>query len=280
MSVGERIGADPACRRVLDQLVALVRVWTPAEGVVYVNRAWRDLTGTTLEDNLGEGWLRAVHAEDRAAVLVAFGASPAPRSADYRLTTHDGQTVAGAGHAVALDRRTRRRHRRGRPHNHVRRDDRRWQRADDVQVGARVARPTERDSRLVRSARQRRERCRGHAAGPEGDRQQRASAGADHQAHGRLIRRTRVQRAARASPTCRAAPCAEVRGTGPIPDSRAGRVPPQSRVGTLAPGRSRRVDAPRPVATSRTAPGCVRRTGHADRRTDRDRRRSGRPTSP
>ena len=58
MSVGERVSADPACRRVLDQLVALVRVWTPAEGVVYVNRAWRDLTGTTLEDNLGDGWLR------------------------------------------------------------------------------------------------------------------------------------------------------------------------------------------------------------------------------
>jgi len=77
----------------LDQLVALVRVWTPTDGVVYVNRAWRDLTGTTLEDNLGEGWLRAVHADDRAGVLVAFssnGASPA----DYRLMTRDGQTVA------------------------------------------------------------------------------------------------------------------------------------------------------------------------------------------
>ena len=84
MSVGEHLSADPACRRVLDQLVALVRVWTPTEGVVYVNRAWRDLTGTALEDNLGEGWLRAVHAEDRAAVLVAFGSMTGAGHADYR----------------------------------------------------------------------------------------------------------------------------------------------------------------------------------------------------
>jgi len=94
MSVGERVSADASCRRVLDQLVALVRVWTPAEGVVYVNRAWRDLTGTTLEENLGEGWLRAIHAEDRAGVLVAFASSGGATHADYRLTTPDGQAVA------------------------------------------------------------------------------------------------------------------------------------------------------------------------------------------
>jgi len=93
MSVGEHIGADPACRRVLDQLVALVRVWTPAEGVVYVNRAWRELTGTTLNDNIGEGWLQAVHLQDRAAVRVAFGSTTPAAHADYRLTTHDGQTL-------------------------------------------------------------------------------------------------------------------------------------------------------------------------------------------
>ena len=92
MSVGQPVSADPSCRRVLDQLVALVRVWTPTDGVVYVNRAWRDLTGTTLDDNLGEGWLRTIPAEDRAGVLVAF-ASAGATHADYRLTTPDGQTV-------------------------------------------------------------------------------------------------------------------------------------------------------------------------------------------
>jgi PAS domain S-box-containing protein len=92
MSVEPHVSADPGCRRLLDQLVALVRVWTPADGVIYVNRAWRDLTGTSLDDNLGEGWLRAVHADDRAGVLAAFAGSGAT-PADYRLTTSDGQTV-------------------------------------------------------------------------------------------------------------------------------------------------------------------------------------------
>lgn len=92
MSVGQRASADPGCRRLLDQLVALVRVWTPTDGVVYVNRAWRDLTGTTLDDNLGDGWLRAVHADDRASVQAASGNRGAA-PADYRLTTRDGQSV-------------------------------------------------------------------------------------------------------------------------------------------------------------------------------------------
>jgi len=92
MSGGRRFSADAACRHVLDQISALVRVWTPTDGVVYVNRAWRDLTGTSLDDNLGDGWLRAVHAEDRAAVLAAFAGNGVTH-ADYRLATHDGQTV-------------------------------------------------------------------------------------------------------------------------------------------------------------------------------------------
>lgn len=93
MSEAERHAADPACRRVLDHLTALVRVWTPRDGVVYVNRAWRDLTGTSLEDNLGDGWLDVVHDEDRAAVLVAFGAAGKPGPVQYRLSSTDGQTV-------------------------------------------------------------------------------------------------------------------------------------------------------------------------------------------
>jgi PAS domain S-box-containing protein len=92
MSIGEHVSADPSCRHLLDHLVALVRVWTPIHGVVYVNRAWRDLTGTTLDDNLGDGWLRTVHAEDREGVRAAFAGGRATH-ADYRLTTRDGQTT-------------------------------------------------------------------------------------------------------------------------------------------------------------------------------------------
>lgn len=87
------LGLDARCQRTLDHLGALVRVWTPEDGVVYVNRAWRDLTGTTLEENAGDGWLRLVHDADRAEVLLALGAASGPARTDYRLLSKDGQAV-------------------------------------------------------------------------------------------------------------------------------------------------------------------------------------------
>lgn len=93
MNVLAGLGLDAMCQRTLDHLGALVRVWTPDEGVVYVNRAWRDLTGTTLEENVGDGWLRLVHDGDRARVLLAVGAASGSARADYRLMAKDGQAV-------------------------------------------------------------------------------------------------------------------------------------------------------------------------------------------
>ena len=83
-----------ACRRTLDHLAALVRIWTPDAGVVYVNRPWRELTGTTLEENAGDGWLRCVHDDDRETLRAAFAIDTERQSpADYRLTDRDGQAV-------------------------------------------------------------------------------------------------------------------------------------------------------------------------------------------
>ena len=93
MSVGERLGSDPLCRRTLDHLASLVRLSVPDQGVVFVNRAWCDLTGTTVDDNLGDGWLRSVHDGDRAAVLMALGSSAPSARTEYRLQTSDGRTV-------------------------------------------------------------------------------------------------------------------------------------------------------------------------------------------
>jgi PAS domain S-box-containing protein len=93
MSVGERLGSDPMCRRTLDHLASLVRLWSPEQGVVFVNRAWCDLTGTTLDENLGDGWLRTVHDADRATVLLALASAPPAAKTEYRLQTGDGRTV-------------------------------------------------------------------------------------------------------------------------------------------------------------------------------------------
>lgn len=83
-------------QRLLDHLSTLVRIWTPDQGVVFVNRAWCEMTGTTPADNLGDGWLSCIHEADRAGVVAAL-AGPASASqlrADYRLQSRDGQTIA------------------------------------------------------------------------------------------------------------------------------------------------------------------------------------------
>lgn len=36
----------------------------------YVNRRWQEMAGFTIDEAIGEGWLEAVHPEDRADVLV------------------------------------------------------------------------------------------------------------------------------------------------------------------------------------------------------------------
>jgi len=82
-------------QRLLDHLSALVRVWTPEHGVVFVNRAWCELTGTTLDANLGDGWLACVHEADRAQVAASLAGTAVATQvrADYRLHARDGQTV-------------------------------------------------------------------------------------------------------------------------------------------------------------------------------------------
>lgn len=93
---------DAAGQHTLDHVLAIVRVWTPDGGVIYVNRAWRDLTGTTLEQNLGDGWLHAIHTADRGAVHAALRARPDSGSSDYRVQTPAGHVVPVHDAATAL----------------------------------------------------------------------------------------------------------------------------------------------------------------------------------
>ncbi len=93
---------DIASCRVLDHVDALVRVWTPEEGVVFVNRGWREFTGTTDDDNRGTGWLRCIHDDDRqalTAVLVAGGLQAT--ASEYRLLGPNGQATVVRDAATA-----------------------------------------------------------------------------------------------------------------------------------------------------------------------------------
>ncbi len=91
MTAAMAVVLDAACRHTLDQVGALVRVWTPRDGVIFVNRAWREFTGTTGEENAGDRWMQCVVEEDRAIVKEIGGAGAAPL--EYRLRTHDGRTL-------------------------------------------------------------------------------------------------------------------------------------------------------------------------------------------
>ena len=93
---------DDVGQHTLDHVLAIVRVWTPDAGVIFVNRAWRDLTGTTLDQNLGGGWLHVVHPEDRAGVHAVLTAHVEGGTNDYRIKTAAGHSAAVHDVATAL----------------------------------------------------------------------------------------------------------------------------------------------------------------------------------
>jgi PAS domain S-box-containing protein len=72
-----------------------VMVWRtdPAGGCDYVNATWLAWRGTTLQAELGEGWVRGVHAEDVPLCLETYRSHferRAPFEIEYRLLRHDG----------------------------------------------------------------------------------------------------------------------------------------------------------------------------------------------
>jgi diguanylate cyclase (GGDEF)-like protein/PAS domain S-box-containing protein len=71
----------------------------------YVNHRWCELTGLTGEQALGDGWARALHADDLARVTAAWQeASAAGRDSvvEYRFLRPDGTVSWIEGHAKAL----------------------------------------------------------------------------------------------------------------------------------------------------------------------------------
>jgi PAS domain S-box-containing protein len=68
---------------------------TDAEGrAIYCNRQWTAIAGLSLEESLGDGWVRAVHPEDRDRVVVAWVATVregAEHASEFRIKTPAGQ---------------------------------------------------------------------------------------------------------------------------------------------------------------------------------------------
>jgi two-component system cell cycle sensor histidine kinase/response regulator CckA len=75
---------------------APVLIWTSTSDrrFDYVNKPWLDFTGRALEQELGEGWVEAVHPEDLDRCLQVYATSfdsQRPFSTEYRLRRHDGE---------------------------------------------------------------------------------------------------------------------------------------------------------------------------------------------
>lgn len=76
--------------------VAPVMIWMsgPDKEGIFFNKGWLEFTGRTVEQELGEGWLEGVHAEDLANCLdvcgTAFGKRE-PFTVEYRLRRKDGE---------------------------------------------------------------------------------------------------------------------------------------------------------------------------------------------
>jgi PAS domain S-box-containing protein len=81
-------------RRMADSAPTMVWLAGPDGRRTYVNPRWLELTGRRLEEELGAGWLAAVHAEDREATRALVDGALAGRGAfttEYRLRRGDGE---------------------------------------------------------------------------------------------------------------------------------------------------------------------------------------------
>jgi PAS domain S-box-containing protein len=75
---------------------APVLIWTTDadKRCTYVSKSWLDLTGKTLEEELGTGWVDDIHPNDRDACLVAFTHCfnrRRPFTLEYRVRRHDSE---------------------------------------------------------------------------------------------------------------------------------------------------------------------------------------------
>src|SRR5262249_31161314 len=62
-------------------------------GCTYANKRWEEISGLSTEQSLGQGWLQAIHTDDRAAMLAAWNAAGLDRSSFEKslpLRTPDG----------------------------------------------------------------------------------------------------------------------------------------------------------------------------------------------
>ncbi|MGV3557822.1 PAS domain S-box protein [Larkinella arboricola] len=79
---------------IVDNSPALTWVASVDRRYTYLNRAWLNYTGRTLEEEVGQGWAQGIHPDDRVQYLATYHARFADRqpfTTEYRLLRSDGE---------------------------------------------------------------------------------------------------------------------------------------------------------------------------------------------
>jgi PAS domain S-box-containing protein len=95
------IDADAMFRTVADDAPVMLWIAGPDGRSTFFNREWLAFTGRSLEEQLGHGWMRSVHRDDReafAAHALKAAADRLPFTFEYRLRRADGQYRWVIGH--------------------------------------------------------------------------------------------------------------------------------------------------------------------------------------
>jgi PAS domain S-box-containing protein len=84
---------DEEFRLLADSAPVLIWMSGPDRACTFFNRQWLEFTGVPLEEQLGEGWLKLVHADDREGISRTYRAASNHKREfeyEYRLKYRDG----------------------------------------------------------------------------------------------------------------------------------------------------------------------------------------------